>query len=100
LSALARDLYACVRCGGHGGKLDVDHILPLAGWPGLAFDLANLQTLCPACNVDKQSEEQALLRRVTMMTLPEREREAQRFVRQQQRRQAYKRMLTGGVGVL
>lgn len=97
-AALARDLYACVRCGSSGGKLDVDHIRPAEQWPALAFDLSNLQTLCPACNVDKQVEEQSFIRRLLGMTPVERDREAERFLRQQLRRQAYRRRFDGGGG--
>lgn len=89
-ACLARDLYACVRCGAAKGKLDVDHILPVEQWPGKIFDLDNLQTLCVPCGVDKQGEEQIFLQRLDMMMLIERDREVQRFILQQLRRQKYR----------
>jgi len=48
-AVLARDGWACVVCrrgAGHGVILDVDHELPWLDRPELAFDMANLRTLC------------------------------------------------------
>lgn len=52
LAAKRRDGFRCVECGA-AGRLEVDHIRPVRTHPELAFDLANLQTLCPACHTRK-----------------------------------------------
>jgi 5-methylcytosine-specific restriction protein A len=52
LDAKRRDGFRCVQCGAVG-RLEVDHILPVRTHPELAFDLSNLQTLCPACHTRK-----------------------------------------------
>ncbi|WP_197714428.1 HNH endonuclease [Altererythrobacter sp. B11] len=59
LRALAkrRDGWACVQCGARGARLDADHIKPIRTHPHLAFDLANLQTLCIGCHSQKTSRE-------------------------------------------
>lgn len=44
--ALRRDGFQCVQCGARG-RLEVDHIAPVRDAPERAFDLDNLQTLCP-----------------------------------------------------
>ena len=50
-TALDRDAWACVKCG-KAGRLEVDHIKPLdAG--GALYDLANLQTLCRGCHLER-----------------------------------------------
>lgn len=49
LQALRRDGWKCVQCGGRG-RLEVDHVQPVRDAPDKAFDLANLQCLCPACH--------------------------------------------------
>jgi 5-methylcytosine-specific restriction endonuclease McrA len=36
----------CVVCGTTTGPLDVDHVIPWAQRPDLAYDPANLRTLC------------------------------------------------------
>lgn len=49
----------CVECEKAGiieTAKDVDHIVPLAVRPDLAFDLDNLQGLCRACHNRKTSE--------------------------------------------
>jgi 5-methylcytosine-specific restriction endonuclease McrA len=47
LVVLARDGYRCTEPGPrHSHTLDVDHIEPWTMRPDLAFDLANLRTLC------------------------------------------------------
>lgn len=46
-TALRRDGFKCVQCGARG-RLEVDHIEPVRDRPDLAWDLANLQSLCPA----------------------------------------------------
>lgn len=53
---LRRDHYHCVKCGidvSGLGQARVDHIKPLKAYPHLAFDMANLRTLCASC--DNQS---------------------------------------------
>lgn len=47
--ALRRDGFKCVACGARG-RLEVDHIAPVRDAPERAFDLDNLQSLCPACH--------------------------------------------------
>ena len=42
----ARDGYRCMVCGRAARILDVDHIIPWAEQPDLAFDPSNLRTLC------------------------------------------------------
>lgn len=57
--ALKRDRYRCVLCGGDLRKLGssrVDHIKPRRQWPELALVLANLRSLCAACD-NRQSRE-------------------------------------------
>lgn len=50
--AKRRDGFKCVRCGGTD-RVQVDHIKPLRTHPELAFDLANLQTLCIRHHAEK-----------------------------------------------
>ena len=52
IEALRRDGWACVQCGARG-RLEVDHIKPVRDAPDLAFDLGNLQALCPSCHTRK-----------------------------------------------
>ncbi|MDT0635046.1 HNH endonuclease [Spectribacter hydrogenooxidans] len=52
IQALRRDGWRCVQCG-RRGRLEVDHIQAVRHAPALAFDLANLQTLCPSCHSRK-----------------------------------------------
>lgn len=52
LTVKRRDGFRCVSCGGIG-SLEVDHIKPVRTHPELAFDLANLQTLCASCHAKK-----------------------------------------------
>jgi len=52
LAAKRRDGFACVQCGAVG-RLEVDHVQPVRTHPDLAFDLDNLQCLCPACHSRK-----------------------------------------------
>lgn len=51
---LNRDHHTCVRCGQPART--VDHITPVA-CGGALYDPANLQSLCDACNNDKNSED-------------------------------------------
>lgn len=52
ITAKRRDDFKCVNCGARG-RLEVDHIKPVRDAPELAFDLANLQTLCKPCHSTK-----------------------------------------------
>ncbi|WP_416972552.1 HNH endonuclease [Streptomyces sp. 4F14] len=52
--ALARDGFACVRCGGRSA-LEVDHVVPIA--QGGTWTLDNAQTLCRDCHGRKSAEE-------------------------------------------
>jgi 5-methylcytosine-specific restriction enzyme A len=52
LAAKRRDGFRCVTCG-DAGRLEVDHVKPMRTHPELAFDLANLQSLCPPCHARK-----------------------------------------------
>lgn len=49
--AKRRDGWKCVQCG-ERGRLEVDHVKPIRDG-GAPFDLANLQSLCPACHSRK-----------------------------------------------
>ena len=44
-----RDGYKCRNCG-FGGRLEVDHIVPIAQG-GDPFDLSNLRSLCRGCHL-------------------------------------------------
>lgn len=50
--AKRRDGWKCVQCGA-AGRLEVDHIKPVRSHPELAYDLGNLQSLCPPCHTRK-----------------------------------------------
>ncbi|WKK23045.1 HNH endonuclease signature motif containing protein [Streptomyces olivoreticuli] len=52
--ALARDRFACQRCGSRQ-QLEVDHIRPVAR--GGTWALENLRTLCKPCHRNKTSED-------------------------------------------
>ncbi|MEU6389974.1 HNH endonuclease signature motif containing protein [Streptomyces sp. NPDC046939] len=52
--ALARDCFACVRCGAREG-LEIDHVVPIA--KGGTWTLDNAQTLCRPCHADKTAKE-------------------------------------------
>jgi len=56
LDAKRRDDWKCVQCGARG-RLEVDHIQPVRTHPELAFDLSNLQSLCPSCHSKKTIQE-------------------------------------------
>ena len=49
--ALERDRWRCRGCG-RAGRLEVDHIEPLAEG-GAVYDLTNLQALCRHCHIEK-----------------------------------------------
>ncbi len=59
LLALRRDGFKCVECGAVG-RLEVDHIQPVRTHPELAFDLNNLQSLCPFHHGQKTRSEVGL----------------------------------------
>jgi 5-methylcytosine-specific restriction endonuclease McrA len=50
--AKRRDGFKCVECGA-AGRLEVDHVKPIRSHPELAYDLTNLQCLCPSCHARK-----------------------------------------------
>ena len=52
LLAKRRDNFQCVKCGSRH-RLEVDHIEPVRDAPEKAFDLNNLQCLCPSCHTRK-----------------------------------------------
>jgi 5-methylcytosine-specific restriction enzyme A len=45
--------YACAQCGQVCLDLDVDHVTPHQGHPGLFWSRANLQALCKPCHTRK-----------------------------------------------
>jgi hypothetical protein len=49
-----RDYYTCQYCGDKGGKLEVDHIIPIS--KGGNNDLSNLNTSCRKCNRSKYNK--------------------------------------------
>src|SRR5690242_7417972 len=60
-ACLERDGYACVMCGADE-DLQADHIEDLASAPELAFEIDNLQTLCPPCHAEKGRQRLVLTR--------------------------------------
>lgn len=54
--ALRRDGFACVKCSARG-RLEVDHVISVRDAPDRAFDLSNLQSLCPRCHGAKTRHE-------------------------------------------
>jgi len=56
LAAKRRDGWRCVECGSRG-RLEVDHREPVRSAPERAFDLSNLQCLCPRCHTRKTRRE-------------------------------------------
>lgn len=53
LSVFERDDYTCKFCGRRGGRLEADHIKPVAHHPELIADIDNGQTLCKDCHKKK-----------------------------------------------
>ncbi|MES5423718.1 HNH endonuclease [Lacticaseibacillus paracasei] len=49
-----RDAYTCVYCGRIGGKLEIDHIIPISH--GGTNEMANLATACRRCNRQKRDK--------------------------------------------
>lgn len=56
-SILERDGFTCTDCGKRGGRMEVDHIIPVRDAPDRGFDPENCQTLCPACHARKTNSE-------------------------------------------
>ena len=55
----ARDGFRCRRCG-RAGRLEADHVTPLADDPGQnPYALERLQTLCRSCHIGKSKREHA-----------------------------------------
>ncbi|MDD9991492.1 MAG: HNH endonuclease signature motif containing protein [Rhodospirillales bacterium] len=54
LAVLARDDWTCRRCGRWGNECD--HVTPLDRG-GAAYDMANCQTLCTGCHIEKTRAE-------------------------------------------
>lgn len=50
---LERDGWACVDCGTHRGRLEIDHLKPVRDRPDLSFDPRNLATRCSPCHTRK-----------------------------------------------
>lgn len=50
-----RDRWLCQRCGTPGRALECDHVVPLA--KGGDHSMANLQTLCRECHIEKTRSE-------------------------------------------
>jgi 5-methylcytosine-specific restriction protein A len=62
MAAKRRDGWKCVgivdgRVCGAVGRLECDHIKRVKDHPELAFELSNLQSLCPACHARKTAME-------------------------------------------
>jgi 5-methylcytosine-specific restriction endonuclease McrA len=56
VQALRRDGWRCRHCGGRG-RLEVDHVQPVANRPDLSWSLENLQVLCNVCHAQKTRAE-------------------------------------------
>ena len=55
--ALRRDDYRCRSCG-RAGRLEADHVVPLAVDPDQdAYDIDGCQTLCRGCHIEKTAAE-------------------------------------------
>ena len=50
-AAFERDGWRCRECG-HPGRLEAHHIRPLFKG-GASYDLANVETLCRECHIDR-----------------------------------------------
>lgn len=55
-AVLMRDRYECQSCGALGAAFEVDHIVPRAD--GGTHHLANLQTLCRKCHIEKTARDE------------------------------------------
>lgn len=66
----------CTAAGHVEGARDVDHRIPLAVEPDLAYEWDNLQALCRRCHNRKTRAEQRLAERSAMTTPPSRDPEA------------------------
>lgn len=58
-AAKRRDGFKCVQCGA-SGRLEIDHVRSVREAPELAFDLTNLQSLCPTCHGRKTAIEKGI----------------------------------------
>jgi len=56
MAILERDGWQCRECG-IGGRLEVDHVVPVRTAPERAFDPANCQALCRRCHSSKTRAE-------------------------------------------
>ena len=60
-AVIRRDKFTCRACGKVGGRIEVDHVTPLAkvdpGDPTAPYRLDNLQVLCRACHFAKTQRE-------------------------------------------
>lgn len=54
LSVFERDDFTCTYCGERGGRLECDHIVPVA--KGGRHESSNLTTACRACNRAKRDK--------------------------------------------
>ena len=62
ISVFTRDDFTCQKCGQRGGKIEADHDLPFALYPGLRFEVLNGQTLCVRCHRDKTKKDMVLIK--------------------------------------
>ncbi|MDX1240574.1 HNH endonuclease [Sinorhizobium medicae] len=60
LEAKRRDGFRCTQCGA-AGQLEVHHRIRARQAPELAFDLANVTTLCRACHITETLAERGQL---------------------------------------
>lgn len=67
IAVFERDNYTCRMCGQIGGRLEADHIWPVALKPEIALLLENGRTLCQSCHANTdtfQSGTASMLREV------------------------------------
>ena len=55
LRVFERDAWRCRKCG-RAGRLECDHIVPMHRG-GAEHDMANLQSLCRPCHIEKTTSE-------------------------------------------
>jgi len=55
-AAVRRDDFKCQECGARG-PLEVHHIVPAKAAPELAYDLANVATLCRTCHIARHGRD-------------------------------------------
>lgn len=56
------DNFTCRKCGQWGGKLQADHIKPIALYPELLLEISNGQTLCISCHRQKTKIDMQLIK--------------------------------------